>query len=249
MRAWLEHPDPLSVDMHALAGETMRRITNPKTDEEKASSDVRPVKWRGNPREDKGSVLRTVLDCLDGLKPILIEHVLPHEYQPELKFDTVIRVPYLDGQPAYVKLIGGLDIVTRHADGSFHNYDLKTTSNDQYVRSTLGQAIFYDIAFGHYIGDREQPESFAFLFPLLKKQFVPVKVTDDERRAMVQRIVRMAHGIWRGEWEPKKDDAGCNQCDVRHACEKFRLDIQAAPGKNLASFEAAATRRRTSTHE
>lgn len=244
MREFLEDP---SIELVAHGAEVLRRLTEPKTEAEKADRDVRPIAWKGNVHADKRRVESQVRRTLENLEPWLREEILPYRYQPELRFKQIVYVPSLRGAPAPIVLTGGLDIVKRDDDDDFHGYDLKTTEDEQYVRKTLGQAIFYDLAFGHYIGDSSQPKSFAFVFPLLKKKIHPVTVTNDERMAMMQRIVRMAHGIWKGEWGPKVDDAGCNYCDVRHACDKFKLQLSQASGKNLVSFEAQAAQRRTST--
>lgn len=243
MRQWLLNPEGSLVES---ATEIMRALVDPQTEEEKANRDQRPIKWKGNPVEDRKKAADKVRRCLEQLEPFLREYVLPYDYMPELRFKVPVRIPNLSGTGhMWIRLNSGIDIVTRHPDGNFHNFDLKTTENDQYVRKTLGQSVFYDISFGHWIGDSSQPKSFAFVFPLLKRQIVPVNVTNKERMALMQRVVSMAHSIARDEWQPKEDDAGCQWCDCRHACDKFKLDVTQESGKNLASFEAAAARRRT----
>lgn len=246
MREWLESSDPQPGQMIQMVDEVFIKLTAPRTEEERVDRDARPVRWRGNPNEDRVRVREFVTEVVRDLEPVLLEHVIPYRYQPELKFSTTIGVPFLDGRLTGVSLIGGIDIVTCDDADNFHNYDLKATKDATYIDKVLGQAVFYDIAFGHWIGDTSQPRSFGFIFPACKEKLRRVEITDDDRRAMMARIIRMAHGMWRKEWDPKKDDAGCQVCEVRHACDKWKLDIQPdASGRNRVSFMEAANRRRT----
>jgi hypothetical protein len=185
------------------------------------------------------------------MEPILVAHVLPYDYHPELKFRATIYIPDPWGKLSPLDLIGGIDIATRFEPpgvstefGRFRNYDLKATTNTSYIQQTLGQAIFYDVAFGHWIGDKRQPEGFGFIAPALPELVYWANITDDDRRAMLARIIKAANGMWLKKWEPKEDDSGCNYCDVKHVCDKFAIVSQTdAQGRNRASFgRSGATR-------
>jgi hypothetical protein len=238
MRRWLEEDDPQPGGMHAHV---------PELFEEHTGEDAEYIiKWRGDVAADKRAVRDQVRECLDNLEPLLVEKVLPFRYQPELKFRTTIGIPYLDGEPVRVDLIGGIDIVVQDDEDNFGIFDLKNTRNDAYVRgATLGQLTFYTIAWGAYIGDPAQPKQAAFLTPLCQEKYVPVVVGPEERRVMMARLTEYCHGVWREEWTPTDVDSFCYNCDVKHACDRFALPTTGTAGKNRASFAAASAARST----
>lgn len=245
---WLDAKTQELGAMEEYAPELFRRFTDPKTDEERDDPDrYSTYKWRGNPAEDKAKVLTNVVLAVRNLEPILERYVLPYDWQPAVRFEAPIRIPGLDGQPRVILLIGEFDIVVRltREPERFAIWDVKMTEDTSYIRKTLGQSTFYNISFGHWWGNTAQPEAFAFLFPLLDHSVQYVKIEDEHRRAMMGRIIAMAQGMWREEWAPKADNAGCNFCDTKHACDKFTLDIvKDAQGKHRVSFEKMAARRR-----
>lgn len=249
MREWLESEDPQPGQMVENIEEMFRRYAFPETDDEREEAQY-VIKWKGDKRQDQQDVKDFVRRTVTDLEPILMREVIPHDYHPELRFRTSVGLP-LFGQTARVTLIGGIDIAVRlreadQATGRYRLFDLKTTVNDDYIRSTLGQGIFYDIAFGHWIGDKNQPEQFGFIAPGLPEKIYWAKVTNDDRRFMLQRIIKYAEGLMQGDNTPKESDAGCQWCDVSHVCDKWRIDSQVdAQGKNRASFGKAAARRRT----
>lgn len=199
------------------------------------------IKWRGNPIEDMAKVKAVVLRVLEGLEPILWREIIPHGYQAEVRFTETIGIPYLDGRIVGVDLKGGIDILTAtmEADRKYGVWDLKATENDAYVRQgILGQLTFYSIAVKSMFG--KFPTKAAFLTPACKEQIVPVHIGNDEVRVMMSRIVKYCQGVWRDEWQPKDPiTSDCKYCDVKHACDLFRI-----PQGKKESFSEMADRRR-----
>lgn len=201
------------------------------------------IKWRGHPGKDRELVREQVRATVTKLEPILLKLVVPYRYQPEMSFETTIGVPWTDNQLLGVQLIGRIDIVVQDDADQFHLYDLKATEDEQYYRKILGQPVFYDIAFGNWIGDQSQPKTFGLIFPKLKEQLVLVSIKEDDRRFMLSRVVKMAHGVWREEYAPKPDNEGCDRCEVQHVCDKFSLDlVKDEQGRHRASFAKATAR-------
>ena len=239
-REWLRLPDPQPGQMVAMVPDMLDRWSNPDREE----PEFKPVKWKGDPREDRREVLAFCTEVVRKLEPILLKHVVPYDYQPELRFETHMAVPYLDGRLVAVKLVGGIDIVVRMPSGDFVLFDLKATKSDAYIAKTLGQGIFYDMAWKAYWG--VHPIWFGFIAPALDEQLIVNIFSDHERAVMGSRIMQFATGMWSGEWDPKTDNEGCDFCEVRHACDKYAIHL--APddkGRHQASFEQALEARRS----
>jgi hypothetical protein len=241
MREFLRAPDP-KPELPDLVDEWFERFTDPALGEE----DFRPVKWRRDPSTDRAEVKEFVLQLVDELRPVLDQWVLPYDYHPELRFEVVIGLPYLDGRTVGVKLIGGIDVVVRISEDppTFILFDLKATKHDSYIAKTLGQGVFYDVAWAPYWG-AGPPKRFGFITPALTEKLIWADIDDDDRRVMRARIEAFAQGMWRGDWSPKVDNAGCEYCDTQHACDKFAVHIVTdSVGKRRASFEDAVKLRR-----
>lgn len=228
-----------------LIPEWMDRLCDP-TDEDAEYI----IKWQGNPAADRKKVLDKCLLAARRLEPILLEHVVPYTYEPEKKFKVWVGIPDPWGNRVGIQLTGGIDIVVRDDDGNFKLFDLKTTADKNYLRSSAGQAVFYDIAWGHWWGDRAQPATFGFIAPLLTEKMIPIAVNDGHRRVMMQRIIKAAHGMIRDEWKPKESNSGCSWCEAQPWCPKFALvtakdDI----GRNRVSFAATAQARKDSLND
>ena len=231
MRAWLSSDNPLPGEMPDMVEDYIIKCL----DEAKENQDG-VVRWKHKgDREEMASYCRVVLT---GLEPMLVRWVLPYDYQPEFRFRVPIRIPYLDGSLAEVELIGGMDILVRQSEVPplWFGYDLKATQNPDYIRKTLGQSIFYDIANLALFGVPFQ--EFTFLQPAVSERpYVTVNITDDDRLSMLSRIVRLAHGRWSELDEPKADSVGCSYCPVKHACKKFS-------GTQFTAFAPIRGRRR-----
>jgi hypothetical protein len=201
-------------------------------DEHAVNSTEYKIKWRGDPRVDQAKVRNFAKLVVNNLEPFLFEKVLPHEYWPELRFSVSIRLPDLDGLKHEVTLVGGIDIAVLELPGRDRAmlYDLKATENEAYIRSIMGQLIFYGIAWSIL---REQPHEqigAAYLAPAMPIAYHPLEVTIDDRRDMLARIVRYCQAQWSSprserrsgavdkEGEPVDPDKECWSCDVLHAC-------------------------------
>lgn len=204
------------------------------------------IDWRGDPRKDKEDVKALCREAVKRLEPWLWKEVLPYDYAPEIKFKAHFELPYVcdNDVRAPVILIGGIDLAVRRPNGKFRLYDLKITSNDAYMKTTLGQLTFYDLAWCIIQGEFGISEDWGFVAPLLEEFIVGVKVTQEDRRVMMSRIQQYAEGVWRDSWEPKADDKGCTWCEARGACDKFKtVPIVEANGKQKVSFAQAAAQR------
>lgn len=214
MRAWLNQDDPRPGEMPTMVDEFLERE---EANARESGDGV--VRWRG--RNDRAVTANFCRELVTRLEPILYEYVVPFEYQPAVRFRAPVTLPGLDDEPRTVMLVGEVDVVTRDVSGDYRAYDLKATQDEGYVKKTLGQSVFYDLSMGEYYGTN--PVEFAFIQPMCKQRVVHVKITNDSRMEMVTRIVKMAHAVWRQEWETLAEDAGeCFNCPVKHACPKFQ---------------------------
>lgn len=237
-RRWLDQDDPQPGQMVEMVEQVFAETVD------LAESRIH---WRGNPIKDQQEVKDHCRNMVTKLEPWLIQNVLPYDWQPEFKFRAEMEIPYIcgDGVRAPVRMIGGIDIVVRDDQGKFRLYDLKITKDAGYIRSTLAQLIFYDLAWGILQEDFEACNHWGFVTPGLDEQFIPITVSQDDRRAMLSRIVKYAQGVWTDSWDPKADDEGCNWCEARNRCEKFRLiPVADENGKMRVSFEQQAELRK-----
>jgi hypothetical protein len=244
-REWLSETDPRPGGMRKIAPDVIDRLTNP----DRGDDAFEPFTYKGDPRADHDAIVSFVHRCIDALEPVLMRLVVPHDYQPEVPFSPIIGIPYLDGQLVGIRLRGRIDIVSRlrypdlgFAKGDFINYDLKATVNDAYISTTLGQGTFYDLGWQAWHGVR--PSRFGFIAPALEQQLWWSDIADQDRAVMMDRIIAMAHGMWRGSWDPKIDDEGCDYCEARHACVKFSKHLVTDDvGRRRISFEESLSRR------
>lgn len=249
MRAWLESDDPRPGQMAEMVDEFFHLHTE--------GEEAERISWKGTKTEDMERIREKVRRTVVNLEPILEERVLPYEYHPELRFETWINLPHPNGgeAPLPVQLRGGIDLAVRtegpseeRPAGRYELHDLKTTEDPGYVSKTLGQSTFYDIAFGQWIGDRRQPEAFTFILPLVEDRdpVIPITISDDDRRDMLARVIRMAHGIAREQWGSEVPEGGapCWNCDAKPACPLHRpITARDEFGTRRASFLDTAARR------
>lgn len=214
-RRWLDSENPQPGEMSDMLDVVFSDVV-----EERESK----IKWRGLPKNDIANIKKDLREDLLILEPWLIQNVLPYNYQPEVKFKAHMEVPYLcEGSRAPVTMIGGIDIVVQDDAGKFRLYDLKRTKDQSYIRSTLAQLTFYDLAWGVIQGDFNHAIEWGFVTPALPEVMIPVIVDHDARRTMMSRVVKYAQGVWADQWTPKADDVGCGWCEARAYCEKFKL--------------------------
>lgn len=237
MRKWLDSSNPQPGEMAQYVDEFLNFF---------AEEDPQYViKWRGDPRQDRAKVRDFCLDLVGNLEPLLYQKVLPFRYQPAVKFRVPVNIPDINGESRQISLVGEIDIVVLDDDDNYSVLDLKATSDDSYVRrGILGQLTFYSLAWGQYVGKREQPTEAYFVVPAAKQKLVPVSVGTQERVMMLSRIVHYAHGVWRKEWQPSPGDQ-CGRCEVKHSCDHFRPILsQDDAGRRRASFLDLAESRR-----
>ena len=196
------------------------------------------INWRGNPTEDKQSVVEDVQNALKILEPILMKKVTPFSFKPEFRFTSVVGIPGLNGETVHIEIFGAVDVATHFEMGKYGIYDLKITRRDDYIKSTLAQVIFYDLAFRGWTG--VNPVDHGFFTPLLPEKEIYLKVTDDNRREMISRIVAYCHNVWSGRWELTRNEQECWNCPTKAACPKFvkriTKDVQ---GRNRVTFDKA----------
>jgi PD-(D/E)XK nuclease superfamily len=212
----------------------MQEFVEPLMEEHTGPEAEYTIQWKGDPTEDRRSVIATVREGLEKLEPLLHKYVLPFEYQPELRFRTTIGIPYLDGRTMAVDLIGGMDILVRDNEGNFRIIDLKMSRNEAYVlRALLGLPA-------------DQPKYLSFFTPLTPQIFHDVVATQEDYTIMVSRITAACHGMWRKEWQPTSENV-CHFCDVKNACDRWATpNVIDAQGKARVSFAQAAAMRRQS---
>jgi hypothetical protein len=220
MRAWLMDDNRQPGGMEKSVAEVMDR-------EEQHSRDTGDgiVRWKYP--ADRAEVTTFCTTLVTRLEPILVERVLPFEFEPSKRFRAPIEIPYLDGTKAVVNLNGEMDILVRdpaRLDGPapltpWQVLDLKATKDDSYWRKTMGQLVFYDIAcfamfqqFTYFTG---------LVQPMCKEPIVGVSVDNQQRVEMMQRIISMAHDIWKNNFPLADTTRPCQRCDVKHACERF----------------------------
>lgn len=214
MREYLEDTDNQYPGFMAEAAE---RIMDREEQEARESGDG-IVKWRN--KDDRKEVLAFCQELCNNFEPILEKHVLPRKHQAAVRFRAPIRIPGLDGKPAVVRLIGEIDILTWDLDyQNIEVYDLKATKNDQYWRSVIGQTVFYDLAMFATHGTWTQ--RVGLFQPMCKKKVIDYTVTDQMRRELMQRIINMAHDVWKKDIALRPDTTKCGFCIVKHACERF----------------------------
>ena len=237
MRKWLESDNPQPGEMAEYVDEFLLFFSE--------EDPQYVIRWRGDPRDDKAKVRKFCKDLVNELEPILLRKVIPYRYQPEVRFRVPINIPDLNGNPRQILLNGGIDIVVLDDDDDYEILDLKSTADESYVRGgILGQMTFYSIAWGQYVGQRDQPKRAGFVVPATREKLVPVEVGTDERRVMLSRIVRYAHGVWREQWQPIPGQH-CGRCDVKGSCDHFKPVLREDDaGRRRASFLALAEARR-----
>lgn len=183
-------------------------------------------------KADKIKVRDDVVEAAQKIEPLLRQHVLPYEYQVDFRFRAPLMLPAPWGMEMVI-VNGAMDILTRNDKGEFGVWDVKMTRNNDYWRKTAGQLTFYDAVVGILFG----AETFetGLLQPLCAQPNLPLSIGPEQRSQMMQRIVSMAHDVWRGDFTPTTKLSECSTCDVKHACSRFKPVIN-SKGKKMLSF-------------
>lgn len=212
VRDWLEADPENNLGLMPSMVESI--ITREKAEIEDGGG---AMTWKD--REDRDIVLRDCIEAVTKIEPSLIKHVLPYDWQADMRFKAPLLLPHPDGGTEAVILNGAMDIVVRDSFGRFSVWDVKMTKNNDYWRKTVGQLTFYDFAI--YVLFGSPTLTTGLLQPMCDERVRPYAVTDDLRSQLMQRVVRMADEVWREDYEPRKDNTMCGFCATKHACSKF----------------------------
>lgn len=222
MREWLsaDHPEP-----GTMAGMVERVM---KTEEQTAlETGDGQLRWTG---KSKAKVREDCMECAAALEPLLLEHVVPYEYEVARRFEAPFTIPHPDGHQQQIKLTGELDLLVREgcqrdngiivAPGKLRIWDLKMTRDGSYWRKTYPQLVFYEVCVRLLAG--QWPEQSGLIQPLCEQQELHWTFSPEQRAEIMQRVCRMAEAIWSEQHSPKASNAGCDSCYVKHACVKFK---------------------------
>lgn len=176
------------------------------------------VRWKS--ATDRAELREFCRELVTRLEPLLHRYVLPFDFEPAKRFSVPVEVPYLDGTPTCVHLVGEMDILARDSALSWGIWDLKATKDDSYWRKVLGQLVFYDLATWAMFG--EHSSMTGLIQPMCAEPVLTFSITDEDRRQMWSRIQRFTSDRWQRDVEPKAGTEGCQWCPVHHACARFK---------------------------
>lgn len=214
VRRWLEDPERQPGTMAAQVEATFEAETAVL-----AERDQGYVRWKN--RTDRADAMAKVQDLVVKIEPWLEVHILPYEFEPEVRFRFPIAMEGIHG-PVQVLMVGGIDLLKRDEHGDWHVWDLKATANPDYWKSTLGQLVFYCLAVQMGFEPHKLPTVAGIVQPLVSGAFEKrFEFTDDDYGIMWSRMTKMLHDIQRKKFEYKDGTSGCNWCEVRHACSRF----------------------------
>lgn len=214
MRQWLSMDNPPDSWMASHVDKVMDDL------EERIKKEGSGVlRWKS--RDDRRQVREDCLECALRLEQILRQLVLPHDYQPALRFAVKINIPGLDGEPTPILLNGEMDLLLRSAGTSeLRVWDLKMTKDAQYWRKTIAQLTFYDIVCFAMLG--QWVAEAGLIQPMVEGvPYLSFRPSDEDRTQMYARIIGVAQAIMRRDYAPKEGSDGCSWCEVRHACVRY----------------------------
>lgn len=219
MRKWLENADRSPGDMARMVDS----LIDESIKEAKASGQG-VVRWKSP--TDRAEMRDYCIELVNRLEPILEKYVLPFDFQAAYWFRVPVQVPWLDGTPTWIDLVGEMDLLTYKDNGELDDgyrvWDLKATQDPQYWRKTIGQLVFYDLATEALFG--KNTVEVGLIQPMVEGTpiYGPITVTDDDRAQLWGRIHRYVSDIWLKDYSPKDDSVGCSYCPVKHACQKYK---------------------------
>lgn len=221
MRRWLDQPVQEPGWMEAHVDEILA-----KSEKDALETGDGAVRWKH--AADRAEVREFCHEVVKGLEPILYERVVPFDFQPAVRFEVPLTIPYLDGTPRQILLVGEMDILVRSPDG-FRVWDLKATRDNDYWKKTQAQLVFYEVAVKGMRGPDgelllakgEWPVESGLIQPACNVPVMPFTFTAEDRRQLMGRVVKTATDLWRGDRSPKAGTAGCAVCNVRHACINY----------------------------
>lgn len=214
MRHWLESPDPQPGQMAAMVPD----IINAEVETARDTGDG-VIRWRS--LDDRQHMTEWCIELVTRLEPILLERIIPLDYQPARRFRVPFTVPYLDGTPQQITLLGEMDLLTRDKQGQFYIWDLKGTADNSYWKKVIAQLLFYDLAVGAEFG--RFSVGGALIQPMCDERVLFFEFTAAHRAELAQHLINYCHDVWRGDHAPKAGTQGCDRCDVRHACVRYAV--------------------------
>lgn len=224
MRQFLDDPWRSRGDMIASVDRLME-----KTEDEARDKGDGIVRWKD--AADKAEVREFCLELVTKLEPILEELVIPYTFTCGYRFSSLVRF-----NQDTIKLNGEMDLLV--ANDGWRVWDLKGTRDDQYYRKVFGQLVFYDLAVS-CLYDGAKTVEVGLIQPMCKEPVMRFRITDDDRRQMWARILRMAADIKFERNRCKESTDGCQWCEVKHACPRF-TDLVGPATSSLATALRAA---------
>ena len=186
--------------------------------------------WKDS--KDKDDVIEVCQTAVINIEDSLNKYVLPFDYQTDYHFQSSMDLPHPGGGTETVILNGYMDIIVRDSKGRWAVWDVKHTKDNSYWKKTQGQLGFYDLAVNLETGSYTAMTG--LLQPLCKEKVKPIKLTADSRSVMLSSITSMANDVWNKDEAPRTDNKFCYNCEVRHACSKFKPRV--VEGKKVAMF-------------
>lgn len=223
MRKWLETGDVVPGQMEQMIDSLIDETINSAKDNQEGV-----VRWKS--QTDRSEMTVYCKDLVSRLEPILNKLILPYDFLSAQRFKVPVQVPWLDGSPTWIYLIGEFDLVTFDELNRYVVWDLKATRDPEYWRKTVGQLIFYDISIGAMF--EEYTSKVGLIQPMVLNQpLLEFIVTDAARAEMWARIHRLSTDMWLKDYTPKADSKGCSYCEVKSVCPKFKNVFIDAKGK------------------
>lgn len=213
MRKWLEQKDEQQPgQMASYVDELWDKLVT--------HSDEYKITWKGDVKKDQESVRQLAKKVVNNVEPFLFKKVLPFDYHPEFRFKIPVRIPDQFGRARTIILNGGMDILVRLDEEHYAIYDLKATTNEQYVRNgIMPQLIFYSIAATYLFGVQSDNITAAFLTPANKTKIHPLTLHAKDRKFLMSQIVSCAHSLWSDDPPTFTDDKNiCYFCDCKRLC-------------------------------
>jgi PD-(D/E)XK nuclease superfamily len=213
MRRWLELDDPPSGGMQAMLDEVLEFA---ETNARETGDGI--VQWRD--LHDKKRVRAGCWELLGRLEPILRQYALSVDYSPAVRFKEPFILPYLDGTPQQIWLVGEMDLFTRTQPvPDLRVWDLKNTKNGQYWRKTVGQLLFYDLAV--WAKHKRWTVECGLIQPMCPEQVLSFQFTDQNRRELMMHLAAFCRDVWLRDTAPKAGTEGCAYCEMRTACVRY----------------------------
>jgi PD-(D/E)XK nuclease superfamily len=216
MRRWLDQDSPQIGEMTAMLDQV---LVDAEHEAQKTGDGI--VRWRH--LGDRDEVRASCRELLERLEPILCELALDDslDYVPARRFRAPLVVPYLDGSPQRIWLVGEMDLFTqtRSQPCQYRVWDLKNTRNKDYWRKVTGQLLFYDLATFCLHGS--WTSECGLIQPLCPERVLRFVFAEQNRRELLAAVTRYAADVWRNDQAPKATNEGCDRCEVRHACVRY----------------------------